>query len=169
MTGIPSRVYNIAKAYLDAAKDRLGEIDSSAQEELSRSLGRDGYNIPDPPPASSDDPMERARAKIAAAQRMAGDRREFSVSQTSNAGIPAPSSDPVATAYKIIGVQPGSDYPTVQKAVANLRERCSPARFPAGSDEQAEAQIIAQRVEEAYQVLGNALNPEAGRFDRLEF
>ncbi len=159
------RIYKVAKAYLDAAKDRLGEIDSRAQEELTRSLGHDDIRIPDPPPASSDDPMERARAKIAAAQGTVSARREFSASQTP----PSPATpDPVQTAYKIIGVPHGSDWLTVQQAVAKLRERCAPSRFAPGSQEQAEAQIILQRVEEANQVLRNALDPGAGRFDRLE-
>jgi hypothetical protein len=149
MSDIPGRVYRVAKAYLDAARDRLGEIDSLAQEELSRSLSRDDIRIPDPPPASSNDPLERARAKIAAAQQTM--------------------TDPVQTAYKIIGVAPGSDYVTVQQAVTKLRERCAPTRFPDGSQEQAETRVILQRVEEAFQVLSNTLNPGAGRFDKLEF
>lgn len=170
MSDIPIRVYNIARASLDAAKGRLEEIDLRAQEELSRSLNRSDVAIPDPPPASSNDPMERARAKIAAAQRMAGDRREFSGSQNeADASATSPAnSDPVRTAYKIIGVPVGSDYLAVQKAVAKLRERCSPARFAAGSDEQAEAQVIGQRVDEAFRVLQDALDPAAGRFDKLE-
>lgn len=167
MTDIPGRVYRIAKAYLDAAKDRLGEIDARAQEELSRSLSHDDIKIPDPPPASSDDPMERARAKIAAAQQTSTARREFAASQPAAGAAPAP--DPLQTAYKIIGIPNGADYATVQQAVSKLRERCAPARFSEGSEEQAEAKVILQRVEEAYQVLSNALNPGAGRFDKLEF
>ena len=173
MSDIPGRVYRIAKAYLDAAKDRLGEIDAQAQSELSRSLSRDDINIPEPPPASSDDPMERARAKIAAAQQTATARREFTASQsraTTPGGTTTPTApDPVETSYKIIGVPVGADYPTVQQAVTKLRERCAPTRFADGSEEQAEAKVILQRVEEAYQVLRNALDPGAGRFDKLEF
>ena len=171
MSDIPGRVYKIAKAYLDAAKDRLGEIDATAQEELSRSLSHDDIRIPDPPPASSDDPMERARAKIAASQGAVTARREFSASQTQpNGATPnPPAADPLQTAYKIVGVPNGAEYVTVQQAVTKLRERCAPSRFADGSEEQAEAKVILQRVEEAYQVLSNALNPGAGRFDKLEF
>ena len=73
------------------------------------------------------------------------------------------------TAYKIIGVPNGSDFLTVESAVNKLRERCSPTRFPNGSSEQADAQVILQRVEEAFAVLKNALEPMSGsRFDKLE-
>ncbi len=155
MSDITGRVYKIAKAYLDAAKDRLGEIDATAQDELSKSLSHDDIRIPDPPPASSDDPLERARAKIASAQSATTARREFGASQTQADAAP----DPLQTAYKIVGVPAGADYGTVQQAVTKLRERCAPSRFADGSEEQAEAKVILQRVEEAYQVLSNALNP----------
>ena len=56
----------------------------------------------------------------------------------------------------------------MQTAANKLRERCAPSRFPDGTQEQAEARMILQKVEEAYQVLQNALDPGAGRFDKLE-
>ncbi len=171
MSDIPQRVVRVARAYLDAARDRLGEIDARAQEELSRSLTHDDVRVPDPPPASSDDPMERARAKIAAAQASITARGELSASQF-QAVVPGSvdsAPNPVTTAYKIIGVPAGSDFAAVQQAVTKLRERCAPTRFPDGSEEQAEAKVILQRVEEAYQMLSNTLNPGSGRFDKLEF
>lgn len=166
MSDLLGRAYRVAKGYLDAAQDRLGDIDARAQEELSRSVSRDDLvTIPDPPPQSSSDPMARARAKIAAAQQQAAARQETPAARTADA---APPTDPVQTAYKIVGIPAGSDYTTVQQAVTKLRERCAPARFPDNSEEQATAQVILQRVEEAFQVLTNALDPTASRFDRLE-
>lgn len=171
MSDLLGRAYRVAKAYLDAARDRLDEIDARAQEELSRSANRDDIVIPDPPPASSSDPMERARAKIAAAQAAQtarADLRPRSAASDPTSPTPAPTTDPIQTAYKIIGVPPGSDYPAVQQAVQKLRERCAPSRFPDGSQEQAEAKVILQRVEEAFQILRDTLEPNAGRFDKLE-
>ena len=167
MSDLLGRTYRVAKGYLEAAQDRLGDIDARAQEELSRSVSRDDLAtaIPDPPPQSSGDPMARARAKIAAAQQTAAARRDVPAAQPAQAAAPT---DPVQTAYKIVGIPAGSDYATVQQAVTKLRERCAPARFPEGSEEQATAQVILQRVEEAFQVLTNALDPTASRFDRLE-
>src|SRR5579875_2290367 len=95
------RLYKIAKAYLDSAKDRLGEIDARAQEELSRSATHDDIPVPSPTPSrSSDDPMERARAKIAAAQQNTSARHEYNFSQPASASTAAPTTDPVQTAYK---------------------------------------------------------------------
>lgn len=151
---------------LDEAQGRLEEIDPQAQEEMSRSVSRDDIYIPDPPPQSSSDPMARAQAKIAAAQQASAARREAPAARAKEAA--PPTTDPVQTAYKIIGLPAGSDYAAVQQAVTKLRERCAPAHFPEGSEEQATAQVILQRVEEAFQVLTNALDPTASRFDRLE-
>lgn len=72
------------------------------------------------------------------------------------------------TAYKILGLPPGSDYLAVQSAVDKLRKRCDPARFPAGSEEQGEAQLILTKVEEAHQLLRVTMNEGMGRFDKLE-
>ena len=161
MSEIPGRLFRIAKTYLDAAKDRLDEIDSRAQDELTKALNRDDIQSG---LSGSDDPMTRAQAKIAAARGEAPARRE-----AAPAGQAAPTvTDPIQTAYKIIGVPVGADYLTVQTAVNKLRERCAPSRFPNGSVEQSESQMILTKVEEAYQVLQATLDPGAGRFDKLE-
>ena len=161
MSEIPGRLFRIAKTYLDAAKDRLDAIDSRAQDELTKALNRDDIQSG---LSSSDDPMARAQAKIAAMRGETTARREMPPAEQA-----APTAtDPIQTAYKIIGIPPGSDFVTVQTAVNKLRERCAPSRFPNGSIEQSESQMILSKVEEAYQVLQNALDPGAGRFDKLE-
>ena len=157
MSDIPRRLLRLTKSYLEAAKDRLGEIDTRAQEELSRALNRDDVQAG---LSSSDDPMERAQAKLNSARQMSSARQELAPT--------AMQTDPIQTAYKIIGIPPGSDFLSVQTAVNKLRDRCSPARFSTGSQEQSEARIILQKVEEAYQTLQNALDPGASRFDKLE-
>lgn len=172
MSDIPGRLYNVARAYLGAAKERLDTLDARAQEELSRALTHD--DLPGTAaPAVSSDPMERARAKIAAYQGQAGARRELvpaseSTPSTHASPAPRPSTDPVQTAYRILGLPPGSDYLAVQSATDKLRRRCDPARFPAGSEEQAEAQTILAKVEEAHQLLRASLNEGLSRFDKLE-
>ncbi len=169
MSDLFGRSFRLAKTYLDAAKGRLDEVSQSAQEELTRALNRDDIQAG---LSASDDPMERAQAKINAA-RQASAARE-SLSPASAAPMPGPTSpsatqsDPTLTAYKILGIPPGSDFLTVQTAANKLRERCALSRFPDGTAEQNEARIILQKVEEAYQVLQNALDPGAGRFDKLE-
>lgn len=168
MADLLGRSFRLAKTYLDAAKGRLEEVSSTAQEELTRALNRDDIQQG---LASSADPMERAQAKIAAAQSAAAQTKESSSGlYTPVLATPATTSqtDPIQTAYKILGIPPGSDFLAVQTAANKLRERCAPARFPDGTQEQTEARMILQKVEEAFQVLQNALDPGAGRFDKLE-
>ena len=180
MTDLLGRAYQVAKGYLDTARGRLEEIDARAQEELRRALPREGVPSLAPPElgaggasgagaASDADPFARAAAKIAVAQaRVAAQHQELERRERATAP-PEPPADPVRTAYKIIGIPNGSDYLTVESAVNTLRQRCSPTRFPDGSAEQADAQVILQRVEEAFAVLKNALEPTSGsRFDKLE-
>jgi hypothetical protein len=167
MSDIPGRIYKVAKSYLEAAKGRLEQIDSAAQAELSRALGRDFDN----PYVStaSDDPMERARAKIAASRASAAVQGSSSAQSGTIAPTPQAAVDPVQTAYRVLGVPIGSDYAAVRTAVDKLRGRCSPDKFPAGSQEQTDAQTILARVEEAHQLLRRALasNTEE-RFNKLE-
>lgn len=169
MSDIPGRLYNVARAYLGAAKERLDTLDARAQEELSNALTHD--NLPGTgPPAAPSDPMERARAKIAAMQGQTVARGELDPASSRVPSSPAPptATDPVQTAYKILGLPAGSDYLSVQSAVDKLRSRCDPARFPARSEEQAEAQMILGKVEEAHQLLRASLNEGQSRFDKLE-
>ena len=157
MSDIPGRIFNIAKSYLDTAKGRLAEIDAAAQTELDNAIARNEAS------ASPADPMERARQKIAQTQ---GVNKAYTEMPPPSASPAVP--DPVQVAYKVIGVPPGSDFLTVESAVNKLRERVSPAKFPDGSQEQAEAKQIGERVEEAFRTLRASLDPNAGRFDRLE-
>jgi len=158
MTNLLGRSLRLAKTYLDEAKGRVGEISENAQEELTRALDRSDIKAG---LSSPDDPMARAQAKIAAT-------RGETAAWTESRPVSQTPTDPIQTAYKIIGVPAGSDYLTVQTAVNRLRERCAPSRFPNGSIEQSQSQTILQKVEEAYQVLQAVLDPGAGRFDKLE-
>lgn len=161
MSDLLGRAYRVAKAYLDEVKGRVDEVDAAtdnpqAQAEYDRSVNFSD-RIPDPPTYNtSTDPMQRAAAKIAALRGQSQAYQEI-----------APP-DPLQTAYKILGVAPGSDWPTVQLATEKLRQRGAPSNFPDGSQEQTDAKAILERVEESYQVLRNALDPTEGRFDRLE-
>lgn len=167
MADILGRSFRLAKTYLNEAKGRLNDITADAQDELTKALNRDDIQAG---LTASDDPMERAQAKITAARQASANQKEVSPGRyaPSPAASTSPQSDPMQTAYKILGVPPGSDFLTVQTAANKLRDRCAPSRFADGTQEQAEARMILQKVEEAYQVLQNALDPGAGRFDKLE-
>jgi len=169
MADILGRSFRLAKTYLSEAKGRLNDITADAQEELTRALNRDDIQAG---LSASDDPMERAQAKITAARQASANQKELSPGRYAPSPVPSASpvsqADPMQTAYKILGVPPGSDFLTVQTAANKLRDRCAPSRFAEGTQEQTEARMILQKVEEAYQVLQNALDPGAGRFDKLE-
>jgi DnaJ-domain-containing protein 1 len=185
---IPDRLYNIAKAHLDLAVERWGEIDQRAQQELDNFMAShtDNNNV---------SAWDRAVNKISAGAaekelRSPADQMEDSpmrpepsldaleaslAAQRTSAPAPAPgtaSANPqtptLLAAYKVLGVEPGSDYLTVQKAYNDLRERASPDRFPAGSKEQEAARNIQKRIESAHMMLSNILSPKSDRFDRLE-
>ena len=167
MSDLLGRSFRLAKTYLDDAKGRIEELSEAAQEELTHALSRDDIQAG---LSASDDPMERAQAKIAAARGAGAAQRELSPGRYVPDPPPASATptDPMQTAYKILGVSSGADFLTVQAAANKLRERCDPSRFPEGAPERAEAQRILQKAEEAYQLLQNALDPGAGRFDKLE-
>lgn len=167
MSDLFGRSLRLAKTYLDSAQSRIKDISAEAQEELTRALDRDDIKQG---LASSDDPMDRAQAKIAATRTQTDLAREQSPGAYAPPPAPgaAQATDPTATAYKILGVAPGADILTVQTAANTLRERCDPARFPAGSPEQAAARTLLGKVEDAYKLLQAMLDPHAGRFDRLE-
>jgi curved DNA-binding protein CbpA len=67
-----------------------------------------------------------------------------------------------------MGVPVGSDLVTVQAAYEKLARRCDPRRFPDGSTEQKEAELILKRVNAAYEVLKKRLDPTESRFGKLE-
>ena len=168
MADILGRSFRLAKTYLNEAKGRLNDITADAQDELTKALSRDDIQAG---LSASDDPMERAQAKITAARQASANQKELSPGRNAPSPLPASTAsqtDPMQTAYKILGVPPGSDFLTVQTAANKLRDRCAPSRFADGTQEQAEAKMILQKVEEAYQVLQNTLDPGAGRFDKLE-
>lgn len=160
-------------AYLDAARGRLADVDAAAQEELRRAMPRENPDYR----AASSDPMDRAAAKIDAARGASAARREIAPARYNFSSpsddedapvIPKKTPTAVENAYQIVGVPMGSPFPVVEKAVVKLRERCAPARFPAGSGEQEEARRILTRVEDAFRTLQDALGVRQGRFDRLE-
>jgi hypothetical protein len=172
---IPDRIYKIAKNYLDAARSRWDEIDSSAQRELDDHVASPALSA-----------FERAQAKIRNAQgdnqatkELNGSLNQANFTQAPSEATledpplplvtPTPSQNALLGAYKVLGVPEGSTLPTVQKAYQELQQRADPSKFPAGSQEQKMAQDIHRRVNGAYILLANALSPASDdRFDRLE-
>jgi hypothetical protein len=177
---IPDRVYKLAKNYLETARSRWDDIDSSALRELDEHVASPALSA-----------FERAQAKIRATQSANQAAQELKPSlgeqgdvlpKTASAQVPATavsaavpvmvnpaSPSAMQGAYKILGVAEGAGFPAVQTAYQELRQRADPARFVAGSAEQKMAEDIQRRVNAAYILLANSLSPATDdRFDRLE-
>ncbi len=193
---IPERLYRIAKYKLTEIKDRLDQLDEErervAEERRARAESRsdarreldDAMTAPTPPVRSSSLPAEersavpsapplprRTPAEIAAGTRPLPHTTAPPPVTTPfpQAGMPTAQPDPLEYHYKLLGVEPGSDFVTVQSAYNTLAARSDPGRFPAGSEEERAAQEIRNRLETSYQTLRDALDPTARRFDLLEY
>jgi hypothetical protein len=165
---IPDRLFRLSKAYMNQVRDRI-DAELSDRESAMREL--DGGREPQRPAASGepgDELMRRAEAKIAAARREADARRETAPASAS-APVAATDATPAeASAYRILGVPVGADLSTVQAAYENLAARCDPRRFPDGSAEEKDAQMILGKVNTAYDTLRKRLDPTENRFGKLE-
>lgn len=152
---LSKRLRNIALSQIKAIKERLDRLDAdielagtdaSASAELAREARGDAAA-----PRKMRTPEEIARGPL----------------PVEAPSQPQPQS-PLAIHYRILGVPDGSDLDTVEAAYQRLIARCDPRRFAEGSEERATAEEIRKRVEHAYDALKGALDPTAGRFDKLE-
>lgn len=157
------RLRNIARAQLEALKERLDRVDSDPELELKdlraeyearRELES---SLQDASP-SLRSPEEIARGSGASASLPPSTQRTSSAAPASS----------LARAYRVLGLAEGAELADVEAAYAALVARCAPERFEEGSEEQRTAREILRRVEEAYDELRGALDPTAGRFDKLE-
>ncbi len=175
---IPDRLYRLAKGKIGEIRDMFDNQDAdldldpellariqraqarkTAREELADAL--EGI-----PPANASTAPRVSPSRPSAALRTPDEIRGGSASQSS--AVNRPAEDGLAPHYRLLGLEPGADYPTVQAVYEKLLSRCRPDRFPAGSPEALEAQDIENRLEAAYKVLREALDPTARRFDMLE-
>lgn len=163
--GISRRIRTIAISQINAIKDRLDRIDAEEDEAMAQRRDRD---------LAVDELKDPADIRVAAQRR---------TPEEIAAGIPAatrpapggsgeppagPAGGPLATQYRILGLQDGADLESVEAAYQGLAARCSPDRFPAESSERESASEIFKRVDSAYNTLKEALDPTVGRFDKLE-
>lgn len=196
---LPKRLRNIALSQINSIKDRLDRIDTDGLEEAAEKIEQARYRrdaleeLNDP---TNIKPILRTPEEIAkglpASSASPGGSRPPTVpgavpSQTSGQRPPSvPSLAPassggqhtastvqagsaLAAYYKVLNLEDGADFASVQSAYNKLVARCDPARFTAGSEDQKMAEAIRKRVDAAYESLRDALDSTAGRFDKLEF
>ncbi|HZO88032.1 MAG TPA: J domain-containing protein [Chthonomonadaceae bacterium] len=192
---IPQRLYRIAKSKLNELKDRIEQLDAETQldPETERKLQQAQYRrdarreledalstpAPAPPPASSPPhPSDRSTvpSQPSLPRRTPEEIARGTFSKTAPPPTSAPTtttptaqSDPLAYHYRLLGLEPGADWVAVQNAYNNLAARAEPGRFAAGSEEERTAQEIRKRLDASYQVLRDALDPTARRFDLIEY
>jgi hypothetical protein len=175
---IPERLYNLARGKIGEIRDMWDNRDAdadidpellarvqraqarkSAREELSDAL--DGTSPPQSPPQLAVPPVRPAAVR--SPEQIRG-----GATPSSGSAQVAPVVDPLSAHYRLLGLEPGTDFATVQAVYEKLSSRCRPDRFPPGSAEATEAQDIENRLESTYKVLREALDPTARRFDMLE-
>jgi hypothetical protein len=175
---LPKRLRNIAITQINAIKDRLDRVDAEAEEQaIQKRYERDAR-------VELDDltdirlpmrtPEEIAGGKVSSVRRPerkdeAGVKARPVESEEKVPASGRTAVDPLAHHYKVLGVDPGGDFATVQAAYSKLAARCAPDRFPEGSEERRTAEEIRKRVDAAFDALRDALDSTAGRFDKLEF
>ncbi|MBM3494765.1 MAG: hypothetical protein FJX72_10695 [Armatimonadetes bacterium] len=155
------RLRHLALSQVRAIKDRLDQLDAedhdsllterNAREAALRELD-DEVGLPPLRPSVPDASSARPSASAPEAATPAKPERETALGR----------------AYRILGVPDGADLSEVEAAYHTLANRCRSVEFAEGSEERETADAIMARVDEAYNQLREALNPAAGRFDKLE-
>lgn len=178
---IPERFYRIARNKFHELRERIEEMDTDAlareeqrfQNSTSRSNSRqdalkelnsvNGEASPQPnrfPVATPDLHGVRPSQQLRTPEEI---RRG-----APTANSPQQEYDPLTPHYRLLGLEPGADFSTVQTTYHTLLTRCDPSRFPVGTTEAFEAEKIRLRLQQTFQVLKDALDPVSRRFDILE-
>jgi hypothetical protein len=184
---IPQRLARIVRHKFNEVKDHIERLDEEAsqreleeqQRRLQRSDARsdarnelnDALNgtraFPSTTPTSgSSSAAGPSGTRLRSPQEIAAGARTGAQPAATSA---PPVSDNLLYHYRLLGVEPGSDFTTVQAAYNRLAARCDPARFPAGSQEEQEAKQIRERLETSYRALREALDLTFSRFNMLDF
>lgn len=159
------RLRNIYKSQINALKERLDRIDAEAEMEAAeRRARRDAEaELRD---ESDIRPALRSPEEIAR-----GGTPRSTPSSVPPATTAAPATiNPLARHYRILGLEEGADFTAVETAYARLVASASNLcrQAPEGSEERRAAEEILKRVEASFNALRDALDPTAGRFDKLE-
>lgn len=176
---IPERFYRIAKHKFSEIKDRVDRWDEEAQQaelaELRKTEQRNDAraelkdalrNVQPAKAEGAQTPQTAAKPNLRTPEEI---RRASTPPATTSGSTLGMQEDPLAYHYRLLGVEPGTEFAEVQAAYSKLAARCDPARFPVHSTEAQEAERIRKRLEDSYQVLRDALDTTARRFDLLEF
>ena len=178
---IPQRLARIARHKFNEVKEHIERLDEEAaqreleedQQRLQHTDARRELNdaIAGPRTREAAPAGGTSSPTLRSPQEIAGGLRS-GAQPVASANYSTPQSaqnDALIYHYRLLGVEAGSDFATVQAAYNRLAARCDPARFPAGSQEEQEAKQIRERLETSYRTLRDALDPTARRFGLLDF
>jgi multidrug resistance efflux pump len=158
----PHRIRNIALSQLRAIKERLDRIDAEIDDERLRYLQARSA-------AERELADDVVHPRVADARAGTVDRDvDRAQASTASADAPAPQGSPLHRYYKVLGLADGASMAEIDAAYEQLTERCGTLDGTEGSEESQIVTEIRARVDEAYAALREALNPTAGRFDKLE-
>lgn len=157
----PQRLRNIALSQLRTLKERLDRIDAEIEDE--RLLRLRARSEAERELAEMAGPHAPAPSTAPTEPRAAGASQAPAGSQ-----MPSTQASPLSRHYKVLGVADGATLAEVDAAYRQLIERCSTLTDDDNSEDRQMVSEIRTRVEEAYSHLREALNPAAGRFDKLE-
>lgn len=164
--GISRRLRNIALTQVNALKERLDRIDAEAEDQSAIRHDRESAK------AELEDPTDIRVLRRTPEEIATGITRPTPPpareKQEPDSLPPRATGGPLATQYKILGLEDGADLSSVEAAYTKLAARCAPDRFPEGSSEREAASEILKRVEGAYSTLKESLDATVGRFDKLE-
>jgi len=162
------RLRNIAKTQINALKDRLDKADEEADfNDAARQAEVDAAN-------ELNDPADIRLARRSPDEIATGTKSKPSPPPVARPpAAPASSSGtvgPLTIHYRRLGVEDGADLSAVEEAYGKLRDSCQRIkdRVPKDSEELKSAEEILKRVDDSYNTLRDALDPTAGRFDKLE-
>lgn len=170
MSSIPERLLRIARHKFDEVRHHIERLDNEIERsrsapEASRAAARELSDSVRPAEVQSASPRPGPGAGLRTPEEIArGAKQQYQGSSQTGSGT----GEDLLYHYRLLGVEPGSEFATVQAAYNKLAARCDPARFPAGSAEAKEADEIRSRLHASYRVLREALDPTARRFDLLE-
>lgn len=190
MSSIPQRLARIVRHKFNEVKDHIERLDEEAQLELEAEQQRlqhrtdarrelndslttprafDSKQSASSSSASNASTASTSGTRLRTPEEIAGGSRSVSQPVSTSPGASTSQTDPLLYHYRLLGVEPGSDFAAVQSAYNRLAARCDPVRFPAGSQEEQEAKKIRERLETSYRTLREALDPTARRFGMLDF
>lgn len=155
--GMGRRIKHLIKGYMRTAREKLDDLEAElARRELEESLEPGKSAQQQAPNTRVQEPTYTSR-KIELS-----DSGAAKLSSTENL------TTDLINAFRLLGLSPNATHEEARKEFKRLMSRADPARFPEGTEERRRAEQIVQKLQAAYDIIRQHLDPTSARFDRLE-